>query len=379
LNFDLLLEDARRRLGGATLRAVTEGKPANSPHIAHLHGVLPPDGRPSGSLILSEFDYWSTSGRSWATRKLTQVLESPNRDLLLVGLSLTDPRLRSVLLARKQAIAGLSRALRKRIGRVFVLMPERQADEEAELLDRIARGLASRYERQLWDSWNLEVVTSASYALVPFQLRQVRLGLDARVWTRMGEAFLRARSGTYRRLYESDTQHRVLAALRKGVDYFRSRYAVGRDEETHVGAFVPNRDRPGHVRMAFHLKNEPLDSAVTRAYADSRVLDVSRLEAPQGAAGYAFLQGVVGEARRDSPILDAGFTPEMLANWGSAKTFSAVLSIPVYAASPEWVPIGVVYVTSNTYEPFWTRLPAGDYAELQVFLRTLFAGVMGYN
>jgi hypothetical protein len=309
---------------------------------------------------------------------LRSVLNTLDKDLLLVGLSLSDPRLRSVLLARKQALADQRSSREPAAGRVFLLAPDVQADEEADLLDRLAFGLASKYERLHWNSWQLEVLPARSYALVPFQLRRIRLGSDARRWTRMGRDFLEARCATYRRLYEEATQRQILQVLSGNLEFLRSRFAIGRDEEVHVGAFVPNRDAGGQLRMAFHLKRRPDSDIVERDYTNRRVLDVSRLEAPQGAAGYAFIQGVVGEARRDSPMLDAGFTKRMLADWGAAKTFSSVLSVPVYA-SPEWVPIGVIYATSNALEPFWTRLQVADYLDLQTTLRQLFAEVMGYT
>jgi hypothetical protein len=378
LNFDQLLEQAAAKLSGTPLRAITAGARPRAPHVVHLHGVLPLRGGPRGNLVLSERDYFRTSSSGWATDTLMNVLNARDKDLLLVGLSLSDPRLRSVLLARKQALADPRYPRERAAGRVFLLAPDAQPDEEAELLDRIAFGLASKYERLHWSSWQLEVLPAKSYALVPFELRRIRLGSDARRWTRMGRDFLEARCATYRRLYDETTQRQILQVLSGNVEFIRSRFAIGRDEEVHVGAFVPNRDAGGQLRMAFHVKRRPDTDIVERDYANRRVLDVSRLEAPQGAAGYAFIQGVVGEARRDSPMLDAGFTKPMLADWGAAKTFSSVLSVPVYA-SPEWVPIGVIYATSNALEPFWTRLQVADYLDLQTTLRELFAAVMGYE
>ncbi|EPX61161.1 hypothetical protein D187_000944 [Cystobacter fuscus DSM 2262] len=46
--------------------------------------------------------------------------------------------------------------------------------------------------------------------------------------------------------------------------------------------------------------------------------------------------------------------------------------------SVNWVPIGVVYLTSNRLKPFWAGLDTEDYEQLETLLRNTFAEVLKY-
>ena len=115
LNYDDILEKAMESVGGEKPRAITAGTPKDN-SVIHLHGYLPLDiEKAEGTLILSEKDYLNTD-ESWADERLKSIFEKPNRDILLIGMSLRDPRLRRLLHHRASS--------KKQGGKVYAILSE---------------------------------------------------------------------------------------------------------------------------------------------------------------------------------------------------------------------------------------------------------------
>ncbi|HYO71345.1 MAG TPA: hypothetical protein VEU33_35230, partial [Archangium sp.] len=101
------------------------------------------------------------------------------------------------------------------------------------------------------------------------------------------------------------------------------------------------------------------------------------LEEAQGASGRAFLLGATIETSRRSPRVHANFTAPMLDAWTRDQAFSSLVCVPIYD-SAGWVPIGVVYLTSNRQNPFWKDLESQEYDALETLLRNTFTEVLEY-
>ena len=189
-NFDDLLTQAIEELG-SRVSGATRIPPDQRGEVMHLHGKLLPDGTREGDLILSERDFHRAASGDDADTALRELLK--RRDVLLVGLSLTDPRLRRQLLVRQ----GWSE---KR--KVFVLLPDSRSTAVSDFVERLSHGLVRRHETRFWADWNLDVGYVPGPELVAVHQRCIRLGGSAANWAVMGARFLERSSPVYSRLYE---------------------------------------------------------------------------------------------------------------------------------------------------------------------------------
>jgi hypothetical protein len=345
LNYDNLISEAAEELTGSLPTAVFDGVRPKTPHVVHLHGYFPKKAAPvQGTLILSETDYHMAAQGDWAEKQLVDVLTNGNQDVLLVGLSLSDPRLRRLFLQR----------IRKGwTGKVFAFLPESRCDDDEDLIQRLAHNFVRRHEREFWVTWKLKVLHTRHHEFLPLYLRQIRLGSDTKEWTKRGHEFLKAKCDLDK-LYKDTRQREIDLHLINMATLIRRRFGIQQGEEFYFGGFVAWE--AGKIRLGFRYRGEDLGrNTIDSAEADKRTLDVSSLSTPQGAAGYAFLHGTVVEAPRNSPQLNANFTQTMIAEWSKDRPFASLQCIPVYD-SAEWVPIGVVYFSSTAAEPFWARL-----------------------
>ncbi|WNG21265.1 SIR2 family protein [Cystobacter fuscus] len=372
-NFDDLLERAAERLLGKVPEVIVAGERSAEPHVVHLHGYLPPptSGKaPSGTVVLSEKDYHEARG-DWASRKLDDLFTDEKKTVLMVGLSLADPRLRGLLLERVKLAQR-----NKPVAHVYALLSNSPPSPDAELMERLARNFVRRHQEDFWASWQMHVLNIESHELVPFYLRQIRLGSNGGTWAEKGEAFLRNNSPIFKDLYREDVQRKALSVLEGMHSFLKRRFAVAQEEEIHIGGFVPAAGAV--IQLGFRYRGgKDTDDIVTESYAQSRRLSVASLEQAQGVSGRAFLRGVTLEAS-SSPRLHDNFTEPMLETWTNDQLFSSMLCVPIYD-SVDWVPIGVIYLTSNRPSPFWAELDSSqDYDTLETLLRNTFTEVLRY-
>ncbi|ATB43922.1 hypothetical protein CYFUS_009403 [Cystobacter fuscus] len=370
-NFDDLLERAAERLLGKAPEVIVTGERPAEPHVVHLHGYLPPTpGKtPSGTVVLSEKDYHEARG-DWASRKLDDLFTEEKKTVLMVGLSLADPRLRGLLLER------VKRAQRHQsVARVYALLSNNPPSPGAELMDRLARNFVRRHQEDFWASWRMHVLDVESHDLVPFYLRQIRLGSNGGTWAEKGEAFLRATSPVFKDLYREEVQRSAINVLKGMHSFLKRRFAVLQEEELHIGGFIPAAG--ALIQLGFRYRGgDGTGDIINEPYARTRQLSVASMEKAQGASGFTFLRGVTLEASRD-PRLHANFTAPMLESWTHDQIFSSMVCVPIYD-SANWIPIGVIYLTSNRLKPFWAGLDTEDYEQLETLLRNTFTEVLKY-
>lgn len=383
-NYDDLLQRAiGQLLSIRPLTRVRTREPDGSAHVLHLHGYLPIDPDPGyeneASLVLSEQDYHRTTD-GWPTAELRKLfIERRDVDVLLVGLSLSDPRLRSVLLERRAKILA-----KEEVPRVFALLAPARCANDAPLGTRLAYNFTREHEQESWKFWHIEVLYPENHELVPFYLRQIRLGTAAGDWFAAGESFLKEKSPRYATLLGRESQLEMLKILSVLLDFFCARFAAQRDEHVSIGAYVPWEGRlvqafRDRVTFGGASHSAPEENVLPEKLEERLELRVDDLRHPEGATGYSFATGVVTEVLRDSGRLYSNFKDRgKREQWEAKRDFSSLLCIPVYG-SPKWAPLGVMYLTSNQTAPFWARLAAEDQEQLQIGLRSCFRAVMGYD
>ena len=245
-NFDNLLERAFCKLYGLTgpkevkeklAIVVGEGQfEEKKTEFIHLHGFLPPESDTGEGLVLSEQDFWKTRD-NWATDTLRNTLMEPDRDLLVVGMSLADPRLRRVLFERAESDENN--------GDVYVLLDKQTASLDKPLARRRAFELLGVYERQYWEDLGVNVRFVENFELLPLYLRQIRLGNTPGQWCDTARSFLRKRvrqgACCYDQLHSVAVQQEARYYLAEQLEFIRRKFEVPHDEELTLGFFVPSK------------------------------------------------------------------------------------------------------------------------------------------
>ncbi len=401
-NYDDLLERAYCRLHGldehnlndqVEIIATKQGlqKATDYPRFVHLHGYLP-QGRKTptqGTIVLSERDYLQTTD-SWQTTFLSdEILLARDRDLLIVGMSMADPRLRRLLHDR----AGQS----DECGKVFVLLPKSTATGDDSLAVRRAHKLLRDYETRYWDELDVGVKFVANFDKLPLHLRRIRLGDKPDEWCSSARHYLHQQTtddsgrSVLLRLYDELKQREAHQLLAPRLRRLRSQFEISHEEELTLGYFVPTPHDESYIQLAFRFNAhapgdylyEPSDGnrnsfqGVERQRGRRRLLRVESEATAQGAAGYAFTTGAEVEVLQSSEELNRNFDNDMMASWDDGRTFSALLCVPIYG-SPLWLPLGVGFLSSNRRKPFWCSISESDTLELYRQIRTIFRELLEY-
>ncbi len=399
-NFDNLLERAYCRLheldesgllAAMAVIASDEERAAaapNRPEFVHLHGYLPVEGRAHGRLVLSEKDFFETRD-GWPTRELKAVVDNPERDLLVVGMSLADPRLRAVLHQRATKKAPT--------GNIFVLLSESSVDEDATLAQRRAHKLLGKYELRYWHQLGVHLRLVSNLEMLPLLLRKVRLGENSTDWCKMARDYLMERTrdnageSIFDRLYTELKQREARALIAGQLQFVRRLFEVDDQEELTLGFFVPSPSDAQHIQLAFRYNDRfsdeeyVIDSANSESFQGvpagrgaDRQLEISTVETAQGAAGYAYATGTVVQAVESSSELNREFSPEMLRDWDTGRTFSSLLCVPI-SGGPNWLPLGVGFLSSNRKAPFWAGFSPEQTVVLQRLMRKIFKMLVGFS
>ncbi len=351
-------------------------EPKKGVRIYHLHGMFGNEGTPKGTIVLSEKDYLNDAD-GWASRKLTDLLQE-KKVLLLVGLSMSDPRLRRLIYETKRSTAPTSQ--------IHVIFAQPEPAPSIPPNQRRSIRLSYQHEREYWKSWGVDVIGVRNHGLIEAALRRIRYPNQSNAH---GDAlaFLRAETNRDPRarfwgvgdLYNTDRQTEANQFLARTIEQVRTLFAVRTDEQLQLGLFVPIED--SRLRLAFHRKegfvrlelSNQGSQAVTARWADQRTLAVADESSCQGVAGLSFVQGVVLDA---SGMLDRNFSAEMSNAWRSGRTVRSLTCVPVLDGT-RWLPIAVAFIGSNFQEPFWTKLSQGDRLDLNRALRSMARNLLG--
>lgn len=362
-NFDTLLEQAHTDITGEKAVSVVDGATGHEETaVVHLHGILHPGGRSEGQLILSERDFHEATN-DWAEKRMRQLFDHPEIDVLLVGLSVTDPRLRRLLLDRRP---------NARVhGKVFALLAESRCQSEAPLIDRVAHHFVRSHEKNYWEQWGIDVGFLPTPELSGVHLRATRLGVEADIWAVEGRAHLKETAIiNVDELYTDDAQQTARDVLCRNLERLKKEFRVSDEEDLRMGIFIPTQD--GKLRLGVK-SDRVLDADV----AENRTLSLTPWDRIQGAAGHAYTMGVTIKAGRGSRFMDSNFDSEMQAAWQSSRPIESLLCVPV-SGGPSWVPLGVIFLSSGAQNPFWNGLERGyRWIRLQSALRSTFDGALG--
>lgn len=239
------------------------------------------------------------------------------------------------------------------------------------VLERFADGMARDAEPAMWRSWQVEPIVIDDRELLPHALRRIRLGLDPAGWAARGSRWL-ASKGAYEGLYDEKRQRASHGLMRSMTRHLRSRFAIPREEEIHIGIHVPAQDDPRLLRIAFHFVGEQegvslLPNLLTEATARLRELSIGSPGEPEGATGYAFVTGTVVASQVGDEKLHENFSQEKADRWQGPRTFQSLLAVPAYVVEAGHLPVGVMYMSSNRRTPFWGALDQEDYRDLCAF------------
>ncbi len=361
------LEAALSAAGARDVRVVAEPDSlaqGHTPEVVHLQGHVPRSG-PARGLLGS--DGRAPGHSPWADAVLANLLAGPERtDVLLVSVGIADPWL--------QELVGLRARLGERlpVARMFALVSSGKCVPPAETaLERFGERLASEWEPSRWRALQIEPLVIDDPELLPHALRRVRLGVDPARWAKRSSQWL-ASKGAYLELYSEKRQRASHGLMRSMMRHLRSRFAIAREEEVHIGVHVPAEDDPRSLRIAFHFVGEQegvslLPNLLTEASARQRELSIGGPGEPEGATGSAFVTGKVVRSHVGDQKLHENFPPEKADRWQGPRTFQSLLAVPAYEIEAGHLPVGVMYLNSNRRRPFWSDLDPDDYRDLCAF------------
>lgn len=408
--------------------------PPEVPRVIHLHGFIPPDGngaRPAGrapgtrsgalpikgTLVLSEEDYFTSYNEDswdWMVAQNNRLfLQKRERDFrpttILVGLSMTDALLREVLLHRKGLVVHPKRddeaPKEDRLPpKMCILLDRPAAASTSELIERAAHQVVRKFEREFWENWHIDTLL-AERALIPFYLRQVRLGRDGAAWLEKARCVLET-SPVYPRLYDMGVQEKLSDTQALYSAWLRRHFPIPSDELLHIGGFVPARRDiattkrlRGSLIQAFRYR-EPIPSyredgtppwngrpggggrdvsgVLSAKEGAERHFSVASLDEPEGVIGRAYVWGCEVEASREQILADPSVQGAESAKWTRERNFASLLCVPVID-SRDWLPVGVMLIASNKREAFWKALDALAYDELRTALRSFFQSLFQYD
>lgn len=309
--------------------------------VEHLHGWVDPDGKISDEVVLTQSKYFDLSAdpNAPANRWLRKILAGDNTTLIL-GMSLADPNFRRVLYFLNKESAAARR-------RIFVIM---RRDKPA----------VDHYMQVHWGGNGLRLLFIEDYEEIPGLLRDIQWGEagmgEIPNWIEEAIAW-RLETLPDSVIFDDLWQRIAHESLSTLTERVRRLFALSAEEEINVALFIPFWDKANAARLrmvAASRKNVGKKGASYRAV--RRVLSIQR-GGEQGIAGASYLSGTIRSVAFGEGQVDINFTPEMRSDWISDlgyRDWRSIVAVPVLD-SKSWVPVGVITVTSNLPDPFWTR------------------------
>lgn len=410
LNYDDVLEQALAQVTGVDPKSIVDDEEWIPNSVVHLHGFLPLDPEKSSpsmdDVILSEKDYHQSRGGR-PDEALSALLNDPDSDVLLLGTSLSDPRLRRLLYERVEA---MDQGESSRDGKVWVFLTHHDPDPDDDLATRRAEKMASNHVDPFWQTWDVEVIPIHNHEVLPLALRRIRMGGNAQDWLSKGQAFL-GDQGVFGDLYDKSRQAKSQLRLIRTIELIQQQFEVELEEDLTLSFYVPGDREDGTVCLqpafrfadphrrhtsegmwqAFPAADHPRISqlsplvvdgdirvrCMTKDEAQERQLKVPSVDEAEGATGFATATGIVVDAS-DERAFFRNFDEEKIAEWSNERTYSSLLSIPVYDTE-EWVPIGAACIASVKKTAFWKGLESTELKNLESHMRSTFRNLLDYE
>ena len=361
LNYDDLLEEAARSLDLVVVtRDPSRRRVGRGLSVAHLHGFLAPPDRAVGHpepreaetiLTMAEDDFHAITRDivGWTNREFTGLFDE--RRVLMLGMSLDDPNVRRVLVAKpSQPIAddepprhfAVLRALTIRGG----VLP-RAGGRTRDLCAEDANAWRAWY----WRQYGVEVVALPDHdTLLPFLLR-LRYESEG---ARPGALWERAAAAGYAaiRPWEAEQQRVAPLLIAQAIASLRGDFGVPAGEVAEMGIFLAQPDE-ATLELVFRGGRAKVAAPGGAVFS----IDPDR---PTGVAGRVFVSGDVVRVDRDDPLHDYGL--EQGARPGSGA-YAGIISVPLVDWQRDGVPLGVAYVTTATTAGRLFSLPAHGAAD----------------
>lgn len=362
LNYDDLLEEAARSLGlQVATRDPSRRGVGRGLSVAHLHGFLAPPDRAAGHpephdaetiLTMAEDDFHAVTRDivGWTNREFTSLFDE--RRVLMLGMSLDDPNVRRVLVAKPMQPTAdedaprhfaVLRSLTVRGGD----LPRTQARTQ-----NLCAEDANAWRAWYWRQYGVEVVALPDHdTLLPFL---VRLRYESE-GERSGALWERGAALGYAaiRPWEAEQQQVAPLLIARAIDGLRSDFGVPDGEIVEMGIFLA---RPDGVTLELVFRG-----GRHRVAEPNRGLFSIDPDRPTGVAGRVFVSGDVVRVDRDDPLHDYGLERGVRSGSGA---YSGIISVPLVDWANGGVPLGVAYVTTATTAGRLFSLPAGSMTDV---------------
>jgi hypothetical protein len=353
LNYDDLLEEAARSRGlRVATRDPSRRRVGRGLSVAHLHGFLAPPDRAAGHpepheaetiLTMAEDDFHAVTRDivGWTNREFNSLFDE--RRVFMLGMSLDDPNVRRVLVAKPSQPAddapkhfALLRALKVGAGDL-----PRTGSGTRDLCAEDANAWRAWY----WRQYGVEIVELPDHdTILPLLLRlryESEGDRPGALWERgaaLGYAAIRP--------WEAEQQQVAPLLIARAIDGLRSDFGVPDGEIVELGLFLARPDE-ATLELVFRGGRDKVAEP-------DRVLFSIDPDRPTELAGRVFVSGDVVRVDRDDPLHDYGLERGARPRSGA---YAGIISVPLVDWEAGGIPLGVVYVTTATTDGRLFQLP----------------------
>jgi SIR2-like domain len=312
-------------------------------HVYHLHGLLEPDGNVTGTCIFTEGQYHALSTpknqKVSANRLLLNALDEDGT-LLIVGMSLTDRNLKRILYEGKGELAPR---------RVFAVL--REEDQVVQV-----------YKQLLWNDLGVQFIWVRNFGEIESLLRQVKFGPypehQPPIWVKSSIQHLTAQGVTPNAIFSNEWQQKAQKVLNELKDQLAAIFPPAHGEEVNLNFLLPLDfgSEPHKLHLVARTGRLTPTGASARSNAELHSFALNYLH-EEGSSGAAFVSGRPDITSDDPDLTHRNIPETTIAAWRKAPGFSfwrSIISIPI-SDSIDWIPMGILAITSNLGLPFWQR------------------------
>jgi hypothetical protein len=323
----------------------------------HIHGFVEPNGDHQGNCVLTSGHYFQLARNQQLTpnKILLNALEDDGV-LLILGMSLNDPNLRRLLYeGRTSDVVNRT---------IYAILKE---DEP----------LVATYQEMHWKDRGVNLIWVEDYSSIESLLRQVKFNPYVKgnppSWAKRSIAFLSSR-GFPEKVFTDSWQLRAEAVLRKLREQIMLLFPPVFGEELGLNFLIPVMDEVPKLVLACRIQHPAVSGSEARKRAFIHSFEIGFLT-EEGSSGAVFVAGQPDSTEDDELLAHRNIDRAKKKSWTTAEGFRdwrSILSIPI-CDSADWLPVCVLSITSNHWEPFWTRF--GD--KRNIYLGQLKAVVRG--
>ena len=360
--------------GGSTLPSVDPKHPwlpPDHPLVTHLHGFLSPTCNAGvfcsdAPLVLSDADYHGAASQVGPTplHAMRQVLNTPKGATLILGMSLLDPNLRSVLI---NSLPG--NQSRQSHNNVYAVVKHDSSGYDAWLQYYYSKALG------------VTLIPVRDFTSQPVILRKLRRYAGTSASPSQALEWWPTSTQWVRRMEFDSPQaavatEYVLTCVRQQI---RTRFALDPAEVIHLELLVPDTQAHGSAPRLKLLACSVTEEQAVGTERAARYLRLLGEGGTQGVGGMSFLMGCVMSCVGGEGGVDINLTAQERASWGphgALREFVSTMAVTVLDTW-EWVPVCTICISSNKRVPFWARNDhaGSDRHLLEMLIRSLPAKI----